>query len=381
MLFLFHGFFRHFSAPFGGFHKGQIPSLDGIRAVSILIVLAGHVGISDRIPGGFGVMIFFFLSGYLITTLFAREWDRTGQTDLIDFYRRRFLRLFPPLLLCLSICYLLTYSGMANGNLDPAAIVSHLFYFNNYYLLLTDQPEQVTAGLTPLWSLSVEEHFYLFFPFLFVQTARGRAGPRVYIGLLLAVLTWRFVRVIGAGDTEWAIYLRSDTRIDSMLFGCLLSVLHWQSPAFQDNAQSRQWRTVILLVLAGAAIFASILIRDPLFRSTLRYSIQGVALMVVFHFAVTSPHMALFRPLNWTLVRMIGVYSYNIYLWHYVVIRLLEKHGIFASSYPAFVLAVVTITLCIAAAVYHGVELPLRRLRDRRAGQPFSTQADAREAV
>ncbi|MGL4311460.1 MAG: acyltransferase family protein [Paracoccaceae bacterium] len=343
--------------------KDAIPSLDGIRALSIGIVFLAHAGVSKLIPGGFGVTIFFFLSGFLITTLLTREWDRHGRIDLGGFYLRRFWRLMPPLLVCLAVCYALTAVGLADGILDPTAIASHLFYFNNYYMVYSADPQLVTDGLTPLWSLSVEEHFYAIFPLIFILTARGRFRIPHYIAALIVVLLWRTFHNVTLGSPEWSVYLLTDTRMDSLLYGCLLAVMHWRGAV--PKLPGGRIAALLVMGLALGAIMVSIGIRADWFRSTLRYSVQGVALMVLFHYAVTQPRMPGFRLLNTALMRRIGLYSYNIYLWHYVVIRLMEKHGILADSFPLFVLAAGLVTLAISALVCHAIELPIRAARAR----------------
>src|SRR5262252_10540591 len=98
--------------------NGVIPSLNGLRAISISIVLVAHAGYGNVIPGGLGVTIFFFLSGYLITTLLVDEHERSGRIDIGKFYLRRAFRLFPPLLLTLVIAYSLVLLGLLDGGIS-----------------------------------------------------------------------------------------------------------------------------------------------------------------------------------------------------------------------------------------------------------------------
>lgn len=115
--------------------SGHIPSLDGLRAVSVLIVLVSHAGFGHLVPGGFGVTVFFFLSGYLITTLLLREQARDGSISLPRFYLRRLLRLTPPLFFTMLAAALLVLMGLAKGPLDPMTLFSQFFFFFNYYSL------------------------------------------------------------------------------------------------------------------------------------------------------------------------------------------------------------------------------------------------------
>ena len=143
-----------------------IPSLDGIRAISVLIVVLGHSGLEALVPGGLGVTIFFFLSGYLITTLMLTEHERTGGINIFNFYTRRVFRLMPPLLVTLAIAYGLTYARLLSGGITDTGLAAQLLYFANYYGLFFDPGNTIPDGTGILWSLAVEEHFYIFYPLL-----------------------------------------------------------------------------------------------------------------------------------------------------------------------------------------------------------------------
>jgi peptidoglycan/LPS O-acetylase OafA/YrhL len=111
-----------------------IPSLDGWRAVAIFLVFASHAGLGKIVPGGLGVTIFFFLSGYLITTLTCREFDQDQKISIKHFYARRALRLLPPLLVTLVLAYTLAYAGVIHGGHTLQGFFAQLLYFANYYV-------------------------------------------------------------------------------------------------------------------------------------------------------------------------------------------------------------------------------------------------------
>lgn len=340
--------------------KGQIASLDGLRAVSIAIVFASHAGVSAAIPGGFGVTVFFFLSGYLITTLLQREFDRTDGVDLGAFYMRRLLRLGPPILVTLAVGAVLVWTGVFQGEVEWRTLSSQVFFYYNYFAQYGDRHE--IFGTETLWSLSVEEHFYLLWPALFLGIARGWVGLR-FLGLLLAAsLVWRGVRFTWLGHDALAIYLSSDTRLDGLLYGCLLALMQARGIAARWVPQG-PWRHVVLLMALGV-ILASFVVRDPVFRSTLRYSLQGAALMPLFYYAVTRADAWYFRPLNWAWVQRIGVYSFTIYLCHFGVIIALDAHAVALGSLW-MVLAAGGISVAYAAAVAWFVERPVMRWRKR----------------
>lgn len=340
---------------------GEIASLDGLRAVAIGIVFAAHAGISAAIPGGFGVTVFFFLSGYLITTLLQREFDRTGGLDFGAFYMRRLLRLGPPILVTLALGALLVTLGFIEGEVDAATLSSQIFFYYNYFALYGDRHE--IFGTEIFWSLAVEEHFYLLWPALFLAIGRGWLGLRSVVALLLIIPAWRWVRFSLLGHDDLAIYMSSDTRMDSLLFGCLLALM-------QARGLTRRWlpqgrARFGVMAVALAAILASFALRDPSFRATFRYSVQGLALMPLFHYAVTRAEDAMFRPLNWGWVRRIGVYSYTIYLCHFGVLIALIYWEVAPLGSATLFLAAGAISLAYAALMHVLVERPLMVLRRR----------------
>ena len=165
----------------------NIPSLNGIRSVSVLVVFFAHVGFEGFIPGGFGVTVFFFLSGFLITSLLLDEERRNGNINLKQFFIRRLTRLFPPLIVSLFFIYLLTYLSISPGEISVMGALSQIFYFANYYSIFFSSSGGIPMGTTILWSLAVEEHFYFFYPlllligFCFFLTQEDRFHYRNYV--------------------------------------------------------------------------------------------------------------------------------------------------------------------------------------------------------
>ena len=224
----------------------------------------------------------------------------------------------------------------------------------------------VISGLATLWSLAVEEHFYLIWPAVFLLIAKGIIGLRSVMVMLLVILAWRCFRYFVLGFPFQEIYIATDTRFDSILYGCLLALIH-------ANAKAEEWfpplRLGMAVIAAALALMvATLVLRDDTFRSTLRYSLQGIALIPLFHYAVRYPETLLFRPLNWRFVRKLGVWSYTIYLIHYVVILGFHYNGIATMGSFAMIVGAGAISILFAAAVYRFVEVPLHPLRRRFAG-------------
>ena len=344
---------------------GGIPSLDGLRAVSITFVFASHAGVSDLIPGGFGVTVFFFLSGFLITRLFCAEFEKFGRVSIGAFFVRRLLRLSPPLFVSLTLIYGLVAIGVVPGGMDWDAVLSQFLYFHNYYSVYSEAPGAVAKGTSVLWSLAVEEHFYLIWPLVFVAFSSKRIGLGAIGWSLLLILAWRTLRGLAFGEVGWSVYVSTDTRLDSILFGCLLALMDWRGLSARVFPSEKR-AMIVSLSAAVAVLLFCFLYRDPLFRSTIRFTLQGLALMPVFYYCVAAPQAWFARPLNWGWMRALGRYSYTIYLVHFVTILTLQE--LFSLAYEdrvAVAPLALALTVAWASALYHTIEAPARRVRRR----------------
>jgi peptidoglycan/LPS O-acetylase OafA/YrhL len=351
--------------------SGTIPSLDGLRAISILIVLVSHAGYGHVVPGGVGVTIFFFLSGYLITTLLLEELERSGRISIRKFYLRRAFRLFPPLLITLAISYSMVAIGVLGGGISWAGIVAQLLYFANYYGLFFDPGNTTAAGTGILWSLAVEEHFYMIYPTVLAGLiALGLSKDRVAIVLAIVcvvVLCWRIYLASQPGFNPERTYFSSDTRVDSILFGCLLALVANPTSRQRQTPSPSSWQwAAILLCTSAVALALAVIWRDQFFRETFRYSLQGLALMPIFYFAIKYAHNFPFTLLNHPWVAKIGVYSYAMYLIHHVIVYFIERNlPWLAERKPLLLLTTFAIATLFAAVLDIYVEHYFRRLRKK----------------
>ncbi|MBL8950964.1 MAG: acyltransferase [Myxococcaceae bacterium] len=351
-------------------HTSKIPSLDGIRALSFGIVFVAHAGLERWVPGGFGVTVFFFLSGFLITTLMREEHEKAGTIDFKAFYLRRALRILPPFYLVLAAATALCAAGVLGGELQPGAVAAQFAHFANYRAVSHGYTGQA-LGTGVYWSLAVEEHFYLAFPLLFVVlqrlTASGRQQALVLYALCAVALGWRCWLVLGAGAAPDRTYLASDTRFDSILFGAALAV--HTNPASARDAQPHPRWSLLLVPLAVAALGVSFVWRNEVFRETARYTVQGLALIPLFSAAIRFPHWLPFRLLNLKPIAALGLVSYSLYLVHHVVLFGVGRH---LPGLPAPVQAVVALAISLALSVtlYFAVEKPCAALRKRLSGPP-----------
>ena len=361
-----------------------IPSLDGIRAVSIAIVFLSHAGYSF-IPGGFGVNVFFFLSGYLITTLLVREFKLKGTINLINFYWRRIWRIFPPMYAALALAVLVSLSGLNRehsigpdhpradmfsqiGNAPTfSTVAAQALHFSNYVNINEEMKIGMPLGSRVFWSLAVEEHFYLIFP-VFVLFLLPRISPKAQgitmLCLCGALLVWRLILVLYFDVGGDRIFYATDTRFDAILFGCAMGL--YLNPMDSESPHWSDRKALIWTGVGVALILASLVIRNEIFRNSFRYSLQSLALFPIFYAAIRRPDLAVFQPLNWSWVRFIGLLSYSLYLVHHTVILALVNMKPDIST-PVVIVVAGIISLVIAYLFHVGLEKPAARMRKRYA--------------
>ena len=304
---------------------GVIPSLNGIRALAVSLVVLSHYGLGGLVPGGLGVTVFFVLSGFLITTLMRIEYERTGRLSYGNFYLRRALRLLPPLFIVATVASALAAFGVIDGATTVAGLCSTLFYFGNYYVIANDF-HGIPAGLGVTWSLAIEEHYYLLFPpiaALLLPARRTRLCAVVLAMLCLIVYAWR-CWLVAHGASVAYLTMATDTRVDAIFVGCALALL-W-NPWLDPVAPSHRVRDAGVAMTCLAILAVTLLYRDETFRLTARYTVQSLAIAPLLYLAVARAGQAPFRWLNSAPLVYIGTVSYTIYLGHQVIILGLAKH-------------------------------------------------------
>lgn len=345
----------------------HIPSLDGLRAVAWAIVFFSHVGPTRFVPGGFGVTIFFFLSGFLITTLMRLEAERTGRVQLRQFYLRRALRILPPMYLALALAVILSLG--LGAALSGTALTLQVLHFTNYHVALGGTGRAL--GTDVLWSLSVEEHFYLAFPLAFIALRRFVAPlerqAAILLGACALLLAWRLV-LVGVLHTppEYTMHA-TDARVDSILFGCALAL--YRNPAL-PGPQVPVAAVWCAFAVGLVVLLLTIVSRDAFFRETLRYSLQGLALAPVFVAAIRFPRSLPFRLLNTRALRWVGVLSYSLYLVHLPIIQVLRLR--LRAPEGVLTLLAFAVSISLASAIYYAIEKPCARLRRRLSQLPAS---------
>jgi peptidoglycan/LPS O-acetylase OafA/YrhL len=322
------------------------------------------------VPGEFGVTVFFFLSGYLITTLLRIEYEKTKRISLRAFYLRRILRIFPPLYLVLFATTALTLLGAMPDPRPPIrldGVLAQATYLTNYYIVIV--PNGWWVGHAPgtwiFWSLAVEEDFYVLFPVLYLVLLRYLPSRHrqalLLAGICAAVLAWRFLLVHALGANKDRTYVATDTRIDSIMFGCMLGV--FANPLLDRTSWTDRWWKYVWVPLAVVGLLVSFAVRSSDFQWVFAYSLQGISLFPLFITAVRYPNWWPFKPLNVGWVKFVGVISYSIYLIHPTVLWVVAR-WVPASGYVLAALGL-GLTLGLAYAICQFVEKPAGRLRRR----------------
>jgi peptidoglycan/LPS O-acetylase OafA/YrhL len=339
----------------------HIPSLDGIRGVAALIVFGSHCDLEDVIPGGLGVTVFFVLSGFLITVLLTTEYEKSATISLRRFYLRRVYRILPPMYIVL--CVLLTpfVLGRTHAQITATGLVAQFAQVTNYYAIVHGV-HAIVPGTAGMWSLAVEEHFYLLYP-LGLWFALSRWNHRRIAALLscicVLVLAWRCAAVLMGFSVEYT-YTATECRIDSLLFGCILALA--ANPAGRTDLLPERHAPWVLVAALLVLVF-TLVVRNGFFRETVRYTLQGIALMPIFYCAVKFHHWICFRWLSAKPLVWMGLISYTFYLVHVKALSIVGHYV--ASDTWIWAAGGFVLSLIFSALMYVMVERHLATLRKK----------------
>jgi len=341
---------------------GYEPSLDGIRAIAVLFVIAGHLNLVYA--GGLGVDVFFVLSGYLITALLVSEFSANGRINLKKFYMRRALRILPAvilLLVVLNVLVAIIQPAEQTVTLRSNSLAA-LFYIANWLRAFGRD-----LGIVGhLWSLSIEEQFYLLWPItlLFLLSRRLKTNQiLLIIGIAVVLVNFDRIYLYHGIESFNRIYNGTDTRADALLIGCALGL---------SGYRILPGRIFAVLGLIGAAFVGYVLFRAYPVSANLQVpfglTVGGTlfAVGVVFSLAaVLSNPQNIFAkllripPLVWT-----GRISYGLYLWHFPVFTFIA--GWFPEWEPARLAALkIAGTFACATLSYYLVERPCLNLKKK----------------
>lgn len=367
-------------------HGVHLSGLDGLRALAVTLVIVFHFA-PAAVPGGYiGVDVFFVISGFLITGLLVREHRATGRLSLPGFWRRRARRLLPALVVLVAVCGAAAF--LVGGDVLVrlgSQVLGAATFSSNWWLI--GQGSSYLAETSPelfrnLWSLAVEEQFYLLWPLIVLGMLPLRHRvPRAAIALALALgsAVAMAVLFVPPGDPT-RVYYGTDTHAFGLALGAALAFLVDR----RFTASSASPRTARVTPVLGAVAVGAIVVIALTMPLTDPIVTRGGLLLVsvltvVAILGATSPGSWLGAALDLTPLAWIGERSYGLYLWHWPVLVLL---GAWLPANPAapWVVPVtaLVVTLAAASASFTFVESPIRRhglLIALRGARPRSLQA------
>jgi peptidoglycan/LPS O-acetylase OafA/YrhL len=421
-----------------GSDQRYLPGLDGLRAIAVAAVVAYHLGYGWAQGGLLGVGVFFTLSGYLITDILAGEWSARGRIGLASFWLRRARRLLPALFVMLAAVTVWVYA-FARSFVPGfrGDVIGSVLYASNWWYI--GQHSSYYARFAPpgpldhLWSLAVEEQFYLVWPWVVLvlvwlaglagrrrgqaggrDEARGAGGPylsaRARLVLtevtlwLTAVSAVLMAVLYQPGYDPTRVYEGTDTRAFGLLTGAALALAWptrrpargaaglvrvtgrvggWPARGGPTGPAGARWLLdatgVAGLAVIGLLVWRTGQYSDFMFRGGLLLLSAATAAVIA---AVATPGSLLGRTLGIQPLRWLGVRSYGIYLWHYPLIVLTAAGVAGGPVSPARAVALVAATLAVAAASWRLIEEPVRRgargaraARTRRPGRPRTPRA------
>ncbi len=353
-----------------GLARRQLPALDGIRAIAALLVVFYHAGMPGA-QGGTGVLIFFVLSGFLITWLLLAEEDNSGTISLKKFYMRRSLRIFPAFY-AYWILYVVAMVARGKSLMWPQTIAA-LLYVNNYYQAIQGDPN---TGLSHTWSLAIEEQFYLLWPTLFLLLRRNRKRMAMTLAVVIVgIWAYRLTLRLTGIATQGYVYEAFDMRADHLLIGCLMAVL------LRARLLGRFWRALCCHPLAPlvplSALIASSIAESyftSIYRDTVAFILNPLLAAVLIAQMVAFSSTAGWNVLNLSWMQYLGRISYGIYLYQQVMVDFAHKWtGGFS---PPVQWAVATaVSVAAASASYFVVEKYFLSLKERFRQPPARTPA------
>ncbi|WP_371915741.1 acyltransferase family protein [Paenibacillus odorifer] len=350
--------------------RRYVPGIDGLRALSVLAVIAYHLNLNWAEGGLLGVGIFFVISGYLITDQIISQWERHRRLNLVDFWVRRARRLLPAMAVMLFVVaiWLLIIEPSRLFGLK-GDFMSSLFYFNNWWLIFHNVSYFESFGppspIGHLWSLSIEGQFYILWPIVLIivmKIARRRGKLIAWIMACAAVSALAMALIYVPGTDPSRVYYGTDTRLFALLIGAALAVA-WPSQKLNDNVSEPARRVldivgglglILLLVLFNQVNeFDDLLYRGGFLVISL---IAAVVIAVLAHPASRLGSIVGCKPLRW-----IGLRSYSLYIWHFPVIILSSSNVSTEESSMLRIIIQVAVSFLLAALSYKYVEEPIRR--------------------
>ena len=354
-----------------------LPSIDSLRALAVLAVIIYHVDV-NYLPGGFlGVDLFFVLSGYLISSLIIKEYRKTGSLNLYNFYIRRARRLLPAVyfMITVGLVVMVLFNEVLLRKSHLDAIFGYIYSSNWWYIFHKLDYFDSFGAQSPfkhLWSLAIEEQFYMIFPLLFLLVNRKKKSKDgtyklnknfLYVVLGLIIVSLIAHIILFDINNISRIYFGTDTRAFSLLVGVVGAILY---PIERLHAKVTLQQNMIYSVvsLVSIATLITVMIYTSEYNTWLYRG--GFLLVAVLGLIVIissgKQHTLMSRLLSFKPVVFIGKISYSLYLWHFLVLVLTTPVSEIGNPNIYFVILRVILTFVVAIVSYVFVETPIRKL-------------------
>jgi peptidoglycan/LPS O-acetylase OafA/YrhL len=328
---------------------GYIPSLDGIRGTAIILVLLTHANFQLGHNGIIGVHMFFTLSGFLITTIILQEKKETSNFEFSKFYKRRFLRLFPALLLLIAIVslYSIFFTEGKERSSIGQEIFGAIFYFYNVMWVWGFGNDSNLLAHT--WSLAVEEQFYLVWPVLLAF------GFSIWSNRIV-IITFVFLLIfsIVAKELNLVSFLYSAIFHESIFFGCIAALIRFFLP--RVDIPSYISTILFLLILLVGILPISI---SQLNLNSVFYGIVGLSTSIIILSCLNNKDSKLVKFLSMPGLVFIGKISYSLYLWHVPIFKWFKQYSTL-EPWQSFVFKFV-VTIFLSILTWFFVENKYRR--------------------
>ncbi len=347
-----------------GLVRERLRGLDGLRALAVIGVLAFH---DDRLSGGFlGVDLFFTLSGFLITTLIVDELAESGRLDLIGFWGRRLRRLLPAVMVLLVVTVVVFRLIAEPGEWIVARQDAPWaqFYLANWHQIAEGNGYwdafAAPSAFEHLWSLAIEEQFYLLWPVMVWVAWRWRRATGVAtITIVVFVASAAAMIVLFDGGDPTRVYMGTDTRVFSLLAGAIVALPATRSAIGRflgHRVGLGTGLTTLALVVLAWSWFVVDGSDDWLFRGGL-VAHSGLAALIAVGVPTTDGRLT--RALSWRPLEYVGRLSYALYLWHWPVFVFCSPARTDVDGWRLTVIRMV-VTLAFAAVSYHAIESTIR---------------------
>ena len=354
-----------------------LPSIDSLRALAVLAVIIYHIDV-NYLPGGFlGVDLFFVLSGYLISSLIIKEYKKTGTLNLYNFYMRRARRLLPAVYFMITVClvFMVLFNGVLLRKSHLDAVFGYIYSSNWWYIFHKLNYFDSFGAQSPfkhLWSLAIEEQFYMFFPLIFLifnrrkkEEGKGPSLNKNFLYIVLGLILISLIIHILLFDINNInrIYFGTDTRAFSLLVGVVGALLYpidkLSNPTNSKENLAYSVVSIISISILIIIMFCTTEYNTWLYRGGfLLVAVLGLIIII----SSGKQHTFISKALSFKPIVFIGKISYSLYLWHFPIIVLTTPVSEIGNPNLFYVTLRIILTFIVATLSYLVVETPIRKL-------------------